>query len=80
MKNRKTKYFKIKEQTIDDSKVTGLTLRFEKRTCGEFEIYICGDNLKFGNRTLVFDADGDFAGAGTYLGQDSCPSWVKSIV
>lgn len=68
--------FEILEQIVEDTEVSGLTFQFEKRNSGEFAIYVYGD-LPYGHRTLVFDADGNFAGAGTHLKTCPCPTWIS---
>lgn len=65
----------ILEQIIEDA-ASGLTLQFERRESGEFALNIFGD-IPFGNRTLVFDADGAFAGGGTHLGGCTRPNWIE---
>lgn len=53
----------IAEQTIKDS--SGLTFQFERRPNGQSAMLIFGESLPFGNREIVFDADGKEIGAGT---------------
>ena len=66
----------IKEQIIEDQ-VTGLTLQFERRDDGTTKLRIYGKNLPFGNREIVFDADGKPEGSGVFLGELCRPSWLK---
>ena len=64
-----TKFVQIREQTIDDAEVSGLTLVFSVAPSGdEFRLQIIGDSLLFGNRDFQFDKDGQFVGTGVALG------------
>ena len=66
----------IKEQIIEDP-VSGLTFQFDRTPSGEGMLRIFGD-VPFGNRELIFDTDGQLAGAGTNL-TGSCPSWLEPV-
>ncbi len=66
----------IKEQIVEDE-VTGLTLQFERRDDGSTKLRIYGLSLPFGNREIVFDAEGKPEGSGVFLGELSRPSWLK---
>ena len=67
----------IREQIIEDP-VSELTFQFIRTPSGEAIIRIFG-NLPLGtNRELIFDQDGQLAGAGTSL-VDSCPSWLERV-
>jgi len=63
-KNAKT--LKVKEQVIIDL-VSGLTIQFEGMPDRTTRMRIAGENLPFGNRELILNAEGEEAGAGTYL-------------
>jgi hypothetical protein len=70
---------RIREQIIEDS-VTGLTIQFEYRpeTDAPVRLRIVGA-LPHGSREILFDADGNEAGAGTAV-SDSCrPSWLREV-
>ena len=60
--------FTINPQTVEDL-FTGITLQFETRKDGEFAVYLSGEHIQYGNRTLVFDAYGNYAGSGTHTAQ-----------
>lgn len=69
----------IREQIIEDP-ASGLTIQFELKpeTDAPIRMRIYGD-LPFGNRELLFDAEGQEAGAGTAV-QGACrPSWLKEV-
>lgn len=70
----------IREQIIEDP-VSGLTLQFEFVTndpVSPVRVKILGA-LTQGNRELMFDANGEFNGAGTALGGTCRASWLKVI-
>jgi len=67
----------IREQIIEDV-VTGITLQFESRDDGTTRLRLYGD-FPFGNRELFFDADGQEAAAGTFMGKACRPSWLKEV-
>ncbi len=67
----------IREQIIED-KSTGLILQFECAD-GRPRLVIAGEALPFGNREILFDADGRETAAGTLLGEFRRPSWLKPV-
>jgi len=67
----------IKEQIIEDG-VTGLTLQFDALSDGTTRLNIIGD-LEMGNRSFIFNKQGEEAGAGTALGGTPRPSWLKDV-
>ena len=69
----------IKEQIIED-KVSGLTLQFLHKpgTDAPYRLYIVG-NLPYGNREILFNADGEEAGAGTAVAEACRPSWLREV-
>lgn len=69
---------RIKEQIVDDQGVTGITLQFKSHESGECTLDIFG-NFPFGNRSLMFDKNGELAGAGTHLGECPPATWIKEI-
>ena len=69
--------WKIREQIVEDL-ASGLILQFE--CAGEtMRLVIAGKSLPFGNREILFDADGKEAAAGTLLGEFRRPSWLKGV-
>ena len=71
----------IKEQIIEDL-ASGLTFQFVKRPPDAelgCHITICGSNLPFGNRNLVFSKTGEFDGGGTATGGGCKPSWLREV-
>jgi len=68
---------RIREQIVEDS-ATGLILQFEHEG-GRTRLVIAGRSLPFGNREIVFDADGKEAAAGTLVGEFRRPSWLKKV-
>lgn len=67
----------IREQIVEDQ-ATGLILQFECEN-GKARLVIAGRSLPFGNREILFDADGCEAAAGTLLGEFRRPSWLRGI-
>lgn len=67
----------IREQIVEDQ-ASGLILQFECEN-GKARLVIAGKSLPFGNREILFDADGREAAAGTLLGEFRRPSWLKSV-
>jgi len=67
----------VREQIVED-RATGPILQFE---CSEhgMRLVIAGKALPFGNREIIFDADGREAAAGTLLGEFRRPSWLKGV-
>ena len=72
------KTWRVKEQIIED-RVTGLTYQFEVMPDGEMRFRIFGDGLPFGNREIIFDADGAEAGSGTATRGLCRPAWMEQI-
>ena len=68
----------LREQIIEDP-VTGITFKVERTASGEGWLRLHG-NIEFGNRDLMFDAEGRLVGTGTGLCR-SCPSsnssWLR---
>jgi hypothetical protein len=67
----------VREQIVED-RATGLTFQFECAN-GQLRLVIAGKSLPFGNREIIFDAEGREAGAGTLVGEFKRPSWLKSV-
>jgi hypothetical protein len=67
----------IREQIIEDL-ASGLILQFEC-TDGRVRLIIAGKSLPFGNREILFDAQGREAAAGTLLGEFRRPSSLKKV-
>ena len=67
----------IREQIIEDPS-SGLILQFECAD-GKPRLVIAGRGLPFGNREILFDAQGREAAAGTLLGEFRRPSWLKGL-
>lgn len=80
------KICRIKEQIVEDP-MTGLTLRFEYREPHpkieggkeSVKLTIYGDILPFGNRDLIFNADGVQSAAGTAVRGKCSPSWLREV-
>lgn len=68
----------IREQIVEDT-ASGLTLQFEARENGMMMLRIFGD-LPYGNREILFDANGEETAAGTYVGEVCRPSWLKEVI
>jgi hypothetical protein len=68
---------KVREQIVEDD-ASGLILQFECAN-GRTRLVIAGEALPFGNREIVFDADGREAAAGTLLGRFRRPSWLTKV-
>lgn len=67
----------ILEQIIEDA-VSEVTLQFKRSGDGGFILNLFG-NFPLGNRTLVFDANGELAGSGTHLGGCTRPTWIDEV-
>ena len=67
----------IREQIVEDH-ASGLTLLFECQN-GRARLVIASKALPYGNREIVFDEDGNEAGAGTLVGKLRRPSWLKGV-
>jgi len=68
---------RVREQIVEDL-ASGLILQFECSD-GKLRLVIAGKSLPFGNREIVFDAEGKEAAAGTLLGEFRRPSWLKGV-
>lgn len=70
---------KIKEQIIEDP-VTGLSFQFVlvPESSALYRLRIFGD-LPYGNREIIFDKNGEEAGAGTALSGSCHPSWLQEV-
>jgi hypothetical protein len=68
---------RVREQIVEDL-ASGLILQFECSD-GKLRLVIAGKSLPFGNREIVFDAEGKEAAAGTLLGEFRRPSWLKRV-
>lgn len=68
---------KVREQIVEDD-ASGLILQFE---CidGRTRLVIAGASLPYGNREILFDAEGREAAAGTLTGSFRRPSWLKGV-
>jgi hypothetical protein len=73
------KAWKIKEQIVEDA--SGLTLQFEvvEGTAGKFRLRVFGDNVPFGNREILFGANGAHVGGGTFTGSECLPGWLEPV-
>ena len=69
------KKWTINEQLIEDP-VTGLSFQFEVASNGTARFLIFGDVLEFGNREIIFDAEGWEVGAGTAMRGPCRPSFI----
>lgn len=71
--------FSVKEQIIEDP-ISGLTFQFVyiEGSDAPFRLKIYGD-LPNGNREILFDKNGDEAGAGTLFAKSCAPSWLRSV-
>jgi len=73
------KLLTIKEQIIEDP-VSGLTFQFAVSAAEDapFRLRIYG-NLPNGNREILFNADGEEAGAGTALVGRCQATWIRGV-
>ena len=70
----------ISEQIIEDQ-VTGLTFQFVLMPGSDAPVRLrIFGGLPYGNREILFDKNGDEAGAGTALSGFCYPSWLREIV
>ena len=69
----------IREQIIED-RVSGLILQFEFKPDSDapIRLHIFGD-LPYGNRQILFDKNGEEAGAETALVGLCRPSWLREV-
>ena len=69
----------IREQIIEDP-VSGLSFQFVvvPNSTAPFRMRVFGA-LQFGNREIVFDAEGKEGGAGTALNGSCRPSWIREV-
>ncbi len=69
----------IREQIIEDP-VTGLTFQFVSMPDSDapVRLRVFGD-MPYGNREILFDKNGDEAGAGTAFGSSCRPSWLREV-
>ena len=68
---------KVREQIVKDD-ASGLILQFECAD-GGMRLVIAGESLPFGNREIIFDAEGCEAAAGTLVGEFRRPSWLTKV-
>lgn len=70
----------IREQIIEDP-VTGLSIQFIARpdTDAPIRMVIFGAMPDGGSREILFDADGNEAGAGSSLGASCRPNWLREV-
>jgi hypothetical protein len=68
---------RVREQIVQDP-ATGLVLQFECAD-GRLRLVIAGESLPFGNREILFDAEGREVAAGTLVGEFRRPSWLKKV-
>ena len=76
---------RIKEQIIEDL-VTGLTLQFAHRDADPergrketIKLTIYGDILPYGNRDIIFNAEGVKCAGGTGVSGACRPSWLHEV-
>lgn len=70
---------RIREQMIEDP-VSGLTFQFvcKRGSDAPYRLLIY-DDLPFGNREFLFNAEGAEAGAGTALSGSCRPTWLREV-
>lgn len=71
------KVWAVVEQIVEDP-ASGLTFQFEVMPNGESRLRIFGDSLPLGNREIIFDRNGEEAGAGCYTGLCR-PAWLEAV-
>ena len=71
--------FTIREQIVRDP-VSGLTFQFEcaPDTDAPYRLKVFGD-MPYGNREILFDIDGQEAGAGVALNNTCSANWIKEV-
>ncbi len=70
-------FCKVREQIVEDD-ASGLILQFECAN-GRTRLVIAGESLPFGNREIIFDAEGREAAAGPRGGGFRRPSWLTKV-
>lgn len=68
----------LREQILDDTEASGLTILIERTPSGEGRLRVLGD-LPFGNRDFAFDAEGQLVGAGTSTHACRRPTWLQVV-
>jgi hypothetical protein len=71
------KSWTIKEQIVEDQ-ASGLAFQFEVDPNGMLRFRVYGD-LPFGNREIIFDRNGEEAGAGTCVTAICRPGWLERL-
>ncbi len=73
------KILSIREQIIEDP-VSGLSIQFVvvPDSTAPFRMRLFGE-LPYGNREILFDAEGKEGGAGTALNGSCRPSWIREV-
>lgn len=68
----------VMEQFVEDP-VSGLTFQFEvvEGTSAGYRLRVCGNQIPFGNRELLFNEAGVYAGSGCFAGGLARPSWSE---
>jgi hypothetical protein len=72
------KFWTVREQIIEDP-ASGLTFQFEVMPDGKPRLRVFGDKLRFGNREIIFDENGEEAGAGTATAGLCRPAWLERV-
>ena len=72
------KPWSVREQIVEDA-ASGLTIQFEVYPDGSPRLRIFGDCIPFGNREIVFDSNGEEAGAGTFTSGLCRPAWLDRV-
>ncbi|MEM8950544.1 MAG: hypothetical protein AAGA21_05530 [Pseudomonadota bacterium] len=70
----------VMKQIVEDL-ATGLTFQFKTNEADEsapFHLKIFGE-LQFGNREIIFDANGEETEAGPLLADACHPSWIREV-
>ncbi len=69
----------IREQIIEDP-VSGLTIQFVSMPDSDAPVRVrIFGNLPYGNREILFDKNGEEAGAGTAFGGSCRPGWLREV-
>jgi hypothetical protein len=69
---------RIKEQIITD-RASGLTLQFELDDDGRTHFRMFGSAIPFGNREIIFNAQGVEVATGTLVSGVSRPTWLTRL-